>query len=63
MTAAATLAGAALVLGNRGCLLQAGIVEVSSGKRGRAVSVRLERPVVQFFRCGSLELPPRPTGE
>ena len=63
MSAAATLAGAAPIPGNRGCLLQAGIVEVSSGKRGRAVSVRPDRPVVQFFRRGSLELPPRPTGK
>lgn len=62
-SAAATLAGAVSERGNTVCLLQAGIVKVSSGKRWRAESIRLACPVVQFGAEGSLELPPRPAGE
>jgi len=63
MSAAATLAGAALNRGNAVCPLQARIVEVSSGKRRRPESVRFGRPVVQFVCLGGLELLTRPTGK
>jgi hypothetical protein len=52
MSAAATLAGAASRRGNTACLLQAGIVKVSSGKPRRAESRRFDRPVVHFGCTG-----------
>ena len=58
MSAAATLAGAVPSHGNMGCLPQVRIVEVSSGKRRRAESVRFDRPVVQFVLTGGLDTPP-----
>jgi hypothetical protein len=49
---AATPSGAVPSRGNTVCLLQAGIVKVSSGKRRRAESVRFDCPVVQLFAVG-----------
>ena len=57
MSAAATLAGAVPSHGNMSCLLQVRIVEVSSGKRRRAESVRFDRAVVQFCCTGGRALP------
>ena len=58
MSAAATLAGAVPIRGDTGCLLQARIVEVSSGKRRRAESMRFDRTVVQFWCRGGARPPP-----
>jgi hypothetical protein len=63
MSAAATLAGAVPILGDRVCLLQAGIVKVSSGKWWRSESVRFDCPVTPFVSLGGLELPSRSIGE
>jgi len=60
LSAAATLAGAALNRGNAVCLLWASIVKVSHGKRWRPESYRFGCSVVQFFCSGGRELPPRP---
>jgi hypothetical protein len=59
MSAAATLAGAAPILGNRVCLLQVSIVKVSSGKWWRSEAVRFDCPVAPFVSPGGLELPSR----
>jgi len=59
LSAAATLAGAVPERGNTVCLLQAGIVKVSPGKRRRPASLRLGRPVVQFWCGGGSRTPPR----
>jgi hypothetical protein len=57
MSAAATLAGAVPSHGNMSCLLQTRIVEVSSGKRRQAESMRLDRTVGQFWRRGGSTSP------
>ena len=59
LSAAATLAGAAPILGNKVCLPQVRIVKVSSGKERRSESARFDCPVVLLVCLGSLELPPR----
>src|SRR5262245_8898179 len=63
MSQAATLAGAAPNRGDTACLLPARIVKVSSGKRRRPASGRLDRPVAHFSSWEGLELSPRPTGK
>jgi len=58
LSAAATLAGAVSSHGNMGCLPQAGIVKVSSGKPRRAESARLDRVVGAFLVERGLTTPP-----
>ena len=57
MSAAATLAGAALNLGDRVCLLQVGIVKVSSSKWRRPESCATRPPRGTIRLLGGLELP------